>query len=308
VQRFAASDSTLLLTGETGTGKEILAHSIHRIGPRRRQPFVSINCAALPENLLESELFGYEEGAFTGSRRGGKPGLFEIAHKGTIFLDEIGATPQSVQTRLLRVLQEKEVMRIGGERMIPVDVRIIAATNKDVTREVQKGNIREDLFFRLNILHIHIPPLRDRMDDLPVLMKALMKKTAKKYQRAPLTVPSAFLASLMAYSWPGNVRQLENFVERLLLLSSDRFRQGIFDELYSELTAYTATGRPFFNKELISGRSRAKGVVQNQDTRSIWRALEEAHFCKSKAAKRLGISRTTLWRKLKEAPYPSESA
>ncbi len=306
-QRFAASDSTLLVTGETGTGKEIIAHSIHRIGPRKRQPFVSINCAALPEHLLESELFGYEEGAFTGSRRGGKAGLFEIAHKGTIFLDEIGTTPQSVQTRLLRVLQEKEVMRIGGDRMIPVDVRVIAATNKDLSYEVRKGRVREDFFFRLNILHIHIPPLRERIEDLPLLMNTLIIRAARKYGAPRLAVTDSYIKRLMTYSWPGNVRQLENFVERLLLLSGDRLRKDIFDELYGELSAY-ATGGGLRSRDVPSlSRSKPEYGVDTQEPQIIWKALEEAHFCKSKAARRLGVSRTTLWRKLKETPYPNSA-
>ena len=305
-KRFAGSDSTLLIAGETGTGKEILAHGIHAIGARRRKPFVSINCAALPEQLLESELFGYEDGAFTGSRRGGKPGLFEIAHEGTIFLDEIGATPQSVQTRLLRVLQEKEVMRIGADRLISVNVRVIAATNKELHREVQLGNIREDLFFRLNILHIHLPPLRNRTGDLPLLMNTLIKRTAKKYNVKAPSVPDSCIKRLMAYAWPGNVRQLENFVERFLLLSEDRFRMEIFDELFDELTAYTATNRSSGNPQVSMVEQHYAGSnAGNHGSREIWKALEEEQFCKSRAARRLGMSRTTLWRKLKEHPYSS---
>jgi len=306
-RRFAGSDSTVLISGETGTGKELLAHGIHAISPRKRKPLVSINCAALPEQLLESELFGYEDGAFTGSRRGGKPGLFEIAHEGTIFLDEIGATPQSVQTRLLRVLQEKEVMRIGGDRLIPVNVRVIAATNKDLNQEVRQGNIREDLFFRLNILHIHIPPLRSRTGDLPLLVSTLIDRTAKKYGngKAPM-VPNTCIRKLMNYAWPGNIRQLENFIERFLLLTGTRFRIDVFNELFMELTAYGAAADSRKPASFSPAAHRKTTDGTDFSSREIWNTLEEEQFCKSRAAKRLGMSRTTLWRKLKEHPYPRQ--
>ena len=297
-EKFSASDSTLLLSGETGTGKEILAHSLHNLGPRKKGPFVSINCAALPDQLLESELFGYEEGAFTGSRRGGKPGLFEIAHKGIIFLDEIGATSHSVQTRLLRVLQEKEVMRVGGDRLIPVDVRILAATNRDLSEEVHEGRMRDDLFFRLNVLHIQIPPLRDRIEDIPLLASVLMQRTSKKYELPLLRIPEAAMMRLKEYSWPGNVRQLENFVERLILLSQSGFNTDIFRELYRELMKDPSAKEPRGEEALPSlhdaqrSRGESEAVI-------IRRALEKAQFSKTKAAKKLGISRTTLWRRLK---------
>ncbi|MBW1789297.1 MAG: sigma 54-interacting transcriptional regulator, partial [Deltaproteobacteria bacterium] len=237
VKQFAPSDSTVMITGETGTGKEILAHSIHNLSLRQKGPFVSINCAALPDQLLESELFGYEEGAFTGSKRGGKPGLFELAHGGSLFLDEISATPLSVQTRLLRVLQEKEVMRIGGDRLIPIDVRIIAAANRNLQEEVLAGRLREDLFFRLNVLNIYIPPLRARIDDLPVLVDALIRKLSAKYHGPTFSIASSYTRNLMTHSWPGNVRQLENFLEKFLLLSDKKFDPRIFQTLFHELTS-----------------------------------------------------------------------
>jgi propionate catabolism operon transcriptional regulator len=297
-EKFAASDSTLLLSGETGTGKEIFAHSIHNLSPRKKGPFVSTNCAALPDQLLESELFGYEEGAFTGSRKGGKLGLFEIAHKGTMFLDEIGATSHSVQTRLLRVLQEKEVMRVGGDSLIPVDVRVIAATNRDLSEAVHNGSMRDDLFFRLSVLHIQIPPLRDRIEDIPLLVNVLMQRTSKKCDVPLFHIPEAAMMRLKEYSWPGNVRQLENFVERLILLSQDGFDTGIFRELYRELmkdpSAKAPRGDAAFPSLHDAQRSRGE-----RETAIIRKALEEAQFSKTKAAKKLGISRTTLWRKLK---------
>ncbi len=302
--RFAESDYTILITGETGTGKEILAHSIHNLGQRKKGPFVSINCAALPDHLLESELFGYEEGAFTGARKGGKPGLFEIAHKGTIFLDEIGATPHSVQARLLRVLQEKEVMRIGGDRLIPIDVRVIAATNKNLNEEVQKGMIREDLFFRLKVLSVHIPPLRERSEDIPLIVQELINRSSRKHRTNPLTIPDPFVMKLMEYPWPGNVRQLENFIESLILLTGLEFSPRIFHQLHRELLEYRVAKEKPVATEATSLKDYLNLKSRESEAELIGKALEDANFCKSRAAKRLGISRTTLWRKLKEAEEP----
>jgi len=300
VKRFAVSDSTILITGETGTGKEIIAQSIHKLSPRNRGSFVSINCGALPDQLLESELFGHEEGAFTGSRRGGKAGLFELAHTGTIFLDEIAATSQSVQTRLLRVLQEKEVMRIGGEELFPVDVRVIAATNRELSKEVEKGHFREDLFFRLDVLKIAIPPLRDRLEDLPLLVQELIKRMAGRYNIPPITIPGPQMKVLMGYQWPGNVRQLENFIERLMLLSENETVSEIFNELLCDLMAYKGLPEiPVKPDDTVLDHYKHIDPDDNEVS-VIRRALEEAKFCKTKAAKKLGISRTTLWRKIKE--------
>ena len=298
--KFAHSGSTILITGETGTGKEILAHSIHNLGPRKKGPFVSINCSALPDQLLESELFGYQEGAFTGSRRGGKPGLFELAHKGTIFLDEIGTTPLNVQARLLRVIQEKEVMRIGGDSVIPVDVRVLAATNKNLEKEVHEGRMREDLFFRINALTINIPPLRDRMEDIPLLAKALVRRAGNKYHIDPPTIPEPLVERLLDYSWPGNVRQLENFLERVLLLSGPEIRFEVFDELYSELYKSPSLRESVTVRSAVSFKEAMASKNRTYEYRLISKALEEENYSKSRAAKKLGISRTTLWRKLKE--------
>jgi transcriptional regulator with PAS, ATPase and Fis domain len=298
--RFADSDSTILIMGETGTGKEILAHSIHNLGRRKRLPFVSINCSALPDQLLESELFGYDEGAFTGSRRGGKSGLFEIAHDGTIFLDEIGTTPKNVQTRLLRVLQEKEVMRIGGDRMIPVDVRVIAATNKNLTEEVNEGRFREDLFFRINVLKIYIPPLKERPEDIPLLIKALIKRASEKYGLMPLSIPERFIKELYKYHWPGNVRQMESFIERLVLLSDSKFSTNVFNELLHDLYAYSSTAKNQSKTPANSFKEAIQHKSQEFEAEIIRKTLAETNFSKSQAAKKLGISRTSLWRKLKE--------
>jgi transcriptional regulator with PAS, ATPase and Fis domain len=301
IEKFSATDSTIFISGETGTGKEIIAHSIHDLSHRRKGPFVAINCAAFPDQLLESELFGYEEGAFTGARKGGKPGLFELAHLGTIFLDEIGESPHNVQARLLRVLQEKEVMRIGGDRLIPVNVRVIAATNRNLNQAVRDGSVREDLFFRINMLNIHIPPLRERTGDIPILVDEITKKVSEKYKFDVLKIPEYCLQKLKGYSWPGNIRQLEHFLERLVLLSNSKFNEGIFDESYQQLVDYTwsienskeTMTTPLSLKEFSSLKKK------EDEAEIIRKALEDSRFCKSKTANDLGISRTTLWRKLK---------
>lgn len=310
IRKFSRADSTVLITGETGTGKEILAHSIHSLGPRRKGPFVSINCAAVPDQLLESELFGYEEGAFTGSRRGGKSGLFELAHNGTIFLDEIGATPLSLQSRLLRVLQEHEVMRIGGDRLIPVNVRVIAATHHDLCLEVQKGRFREDLYFRLDVLTVDIPPLRDRIDDLPILVQELIRRCTRSPKMQPLIIPKPYLAKLMGLTWPGNVRQLQNFVEKLVILCEDDFKIDVFEQLYADLYKYSLVRDREVGFERPCGKDFLRQKTLNDEVKSIRKALEESGFRKTIAAKKLGVSRTTLWRKLREmelgAPLPKD--
>ena len=237
-RQYAGTESTILVMGETGTGKEIFVHGIHSLSQRSNQPFVSVNCAALPEQLLESELFGYEEGAFTGSKKGGKPGRFEIAHQGTIFLDEIDSTPETVQIRLLRVLQEKEVMRVGGDRKIPVDVRIIAAASRDLNAAVQEGKFRADLFFRLNVLRLQIPPLRRRQEDIPLLLDYFIHHFSNRHSLEPIALPEAYLKRLMRYGWPGNVRQLRNFAERVVMNCSLRCSPDTLEILFHELIQY----------------------------------------------------------------------
>ena len=297
-ENFARTDSTVLLLGETGTGKELLAHSLHRLGPRRSGPFVSINCAALPDQLLESELFGHEEGAFTGSRRGGKPGLFELAHNGTIFLDEMGATPPNLQARLLRVLQEREVMRIGGDRLIPINVRVIAATNQNLGQEVLAGRFREDLFFRLDILTLKIPPLRERIEDLPLLVEALIERATPTGVK-PLRLPPESQERLMRLAWPGNVRQLNNFIEKLVILSGNGFSRSIFNEIYRQLHDYRPNIKPDADHPAEGLSDLVRRRVLEDEARLILRALEENAYNKTEAARHLGISRVTLWRKLK---------
>ncbi|KQL48755.1 transcriptional regulator [Brevibacillus choshinensis] len=220
-RKIARSNSTVLLLGETGTGKELLAQAIHNASPRRREPFVGVNFAAISESLLESELFGYEEGAFTGARKGGHIGWFELAHKGTIFLDEIGDASGAIQNRLLRVLQERQIMRVGGNKVIPTDIRVIAATNQDLQRMVQEGTFRADLYYRLNILPIHLPPLRKRPEDIPWLVDHFVKKYSFDLRRPPFTLSNETMKALLDYDWPGNIRELENVVEYMAHIVDD---------------------------------------------------------------------------------------
>ncbi|XQU67439.1 hypothetical protein OJJOAM_000170 [Cupriavidus sp. H18C1] len=235
-RRYAAVDSTVLISGESGTGKEVLAQGMHDASPRRAFPFVAINCAAFPEALLESELFGYEEGAFTGARRGGKAGLFESAHNGTLFLDEVGDMPPALQTRLLRVLQEKQVLPIGGVDAVPVNVRVIAATHRDLAALVRDGAFRQDLYYRLNILRIAMPPLRERKADLPELAELLYRRAQQRLGLPrPDSLPEAARSRLTAYGWPGNIRELENVVERIAVLLAGRALDG--EALLRELRA-----------------------------------------------------------------------
>ncbi len=215
---YAATDSTVMITGETGTGKELFAQGIHNLSSRRDAPFVAVNCAALPESLLESELFGYEEGAFSGAKKGGKMGLVELAHRGTLFLDEIGEMPLSLQARILRIIQEKEVMRLGGGKITPVDVRILVATNQDLPHLVATKRFREDLYYRLNVLPLHLPPLRERGDDVRLLAEHFIRKFMAK-RPVLKTISPEGLQALKEYPWFGNVRELANVVERLVLLS-----------------------------------------------------------------------------------------
>lgn len=301
-KKFARTESTILIEGETGTGKEILSHSIHKLSRRVKSPFVSVHCGALPKQLLESELFGYEEGAFTGSKKGGNPGRFEVAHNGTIFLDEIDTTSLSVQTRLLRVLQEKEVTRLGGSRKIPVDVRIIAAASKDLGFAVKEKKFREDLYFRLNVLRICIPPLRDRREDIPVLLDYFIRKFSNENRVAPIALPQFYISRLMDYFWPGNVRQLCNFSERLVLNCSLDCTTEAMDELYQELISYLPDSLPAPSEQKNESlKQQIKANKLNQELTIIMNSLEKQKFNKTQTAKSLGISRSTLWRKLKEA-------
>ncbi len=302
-RQYGRTDSTVLLIGETGTGKEIFAHGIHRLSRRSRHPFVSINCAALPEPLLESELFGHEEGAFTGSRRGGKPGRFELAHQGTIFLDEIDSTSEAMQLRLLRVLQEGEVMRVGGDRVIPVDVRVIAAASRELEAPLREGRFRPDLFFRLNVLRLHIPPLRERREDIGLLLSHFIRDFCNREGIRPIPIPRAYLAKLADYPWPGNVRQLKNFAERLVLNCNLSCDPGMLDTLYAELLRIDAPRSP---QPPAAGRSPAASPATakppsaaGDEAAHLLETLQRNRFHRGRAAADLGISRTTLWRRMR---------
>lgn len=275
--QYAKSDSTILIRGESGSGKELFAQSIHNESARSKRPFVAINCAALPQNLLESELFGYEEGAFTGAKKGGKPGLFELAHGGTIFLDEIGEIPMVIQSRLLRVLETHEVLRIGGERILPVNIRVIAATNKDLWDLLQRGMFREDLYYRLSVLKIVLPPLRSRKEDIPLLSMELLKEIRKDLP-AHIMQEISWHPVLRSYQWPGNARELRNILERVAVLYNP---EVAIDSLLSFILA----------REYEQDKS-------NKESELLFKALEDAGGNKTKAAKIAGISRTTLWRRL----------
>ena len=314
----AAHDATVLLSGESGTGKELVAQGIHNASRRRGNPFVAFNCAALPEGLIESELFGHEEGAFTGARRGGKPGLFEIAHTGTIFLDEIGEMPAALQSRLLRVLQEREVMKLGSGRATPVDVRVIAATHRDLHALVAQGAFRADLYFRLNLLQIELPPLRERRDDVPQLARHLLSRSALQYglPEAALERVLVFLAPLFEqYAWPGNVRELENLLTRAAIYLGDAAGeagqdwQAVFPEFgrmerAAAVEAGTGGARGASGTE--NGASGAHTAAETSASRlsptreDVLRALEQAGGNRAAASRALGIGRTTLWRLLKD--------
>lgn len=296
-RRYAGTDTTVLILGESGTGKELMAQGIHNASPRRGHAFVAMNCGAFPESLLESELFGFEEGAFTGSRRGGKPGLFESAHTGTIFLDEIGEMPLTLQTRLLRVLQEHEVIRLGATQPTPVDVRVIAATHRDLGAAVAAGSFREDLYYRINILRLDVPPLRSRLDDLPALA-ALIARRAFARQGAAHS-PDAMLEQVMphwkAYNWPGNIRELENMIERLAIFAAE-FECGAMDRarlsrLVPELFAGGADG----GARAVHAPNDAGEIAR------IRRVLDQCGGDRRAACRALGISRSTLWRRLSGA-------
>lgn len=295
---YAHSDSTVLITGESGTGKELFAQSIHNASYRQKMPFVAINCAAFPETLLESELFGYEDGAFTGTRKGGKPGLFEAAHNGTIFLDEIGDMPTHLQTRLLRVLQEREVLRLGASEPTPLNIRVIAATHQDLQQQIANKRFREDLYYRLNILRVSVPPLRERTSDINPLMMRISKNLAQgnvDQEKAANQVLKALTPRLVQHPWKGNIRELENIVERAHLMSQfpnhHHSTEALFPELFSgSFNQPVSLKKP---KESLQAYGKAAEIVHIQEV------LDSHNGDLAKTAKALGISRSTLWRRLR---------
>lgn len=298
-QKYAASSSSILITGESGTGKEVLAQSIHNASPFRDGPFVAINCAALPETLLESELFGYEGGAFTGAKRGGKVGLMELSHQGTLFLDEIGLMPLTFQAKLLRSIQERQICRLGGNRLIPVQNRVICATNRDLLRDVQEGCFREDLYYRINVLSLAIPPLRERGEDVKFLARNLMLKKCREAHRY-LFIPERAMDLLLTYDWPGNVRQLEGFLERLLVLTEgEEASEEMVLELLNEMRSRGGESRQG-NHTQEPVPLLQLGTLEDIQREAIRQAYGLYSGKIEVMAQALGISRTTLWRRLKE--------
>ena len=295
-KNYAQVDSPVLLYGETGTGKELFAQAIHNYSIRRIKPFVAFNCAALPESLLESELFGYVRGAFTGAKKEGKVGLFEQAHEGTIFLDEIGEISQNIQARLLRVLQEHKVRRLGDDKVIPIDVRIIASTNKKLIQLVKENKFRSDLYFRINVLNIEIPTLRERKEDIPLLVNFFIKKYRYKFKKSVEGISEEGMQMLENYDWPGNIRQLENIIERLVVRIKKNF---IITNLVKEIMKLQYGGGIIDNYQKQDNINYPlSGNLEDIEKTIIKRVMQEERGNKAAVVRRLGISRTTLWRKL----------
>jgi nitrogen regulation protein NR(I) len=318
IEKIADTDSTVLITGESGTGKELIAKTIHyNNSSRAGGPFVPLNCAAIPKDLLESELFGHEKGAFTGAINT-RVGRFELAQGGTLFLDEVGELDPSLQVKLLRVLQEREFERVGGVKTIKVDVRILAATNKDLEKETRDGKFREDLFYRLNVIPLHLPPLRERVEDIELLIVHFIQEFLRKRKGEPFTFSPGAMDCMLRYQWPGNVRELENLIERLSILVSgnivnvfdlpDKFR-SLAEREYREATPYatpqtvlttsslmTRPGGIEFNENGIN----LNEIVSTLERNLIMKALERTGGVRSKAAQLLGLNRTTLLEKLKK--------
>jgi PAS domain S-box-containing protein len=294
-QKAALNDSTVLITGESGTGKELFAQAIHHASPRRHHPFVRINCAAIPKDLLESELFGYDEGAFTGAKVKGKPGKFELAHTGTIFLDEIGDLPLDMQPKLLRVLEDKEFERVGGTKIIRSDFRVICATNQKLEVLMEKYAFRKDLFYRLNVIPIHIPPLRERQTDIIPLARHLLKKMALAANRHQTALEKEAEKELEHYDWPGNARELSNVLERAMYASANNTIYKGDLPFHPEQPPKTLGKES--NPTLKTARSRAQAET-------IYQALARTNYNKAKAAKLLGIHRTLLYKKMKEYDIP----
>ena len=300
---YAQIDLPILIYGETGTGKELFAQAIHNASARHDKPFIAFNCAALPENLLESELFGYVEGAFTGATKKGRAGLFEQAHGGTIFLDEIGEIPTGVQARLLRVIQESKIRRLGDERITPIDVRIIVATNKKLAQMVDDGDFRDDLYYRINVLQLTIPSLRERKEDIPILIDFFLKKYAQRLNKTIEGVSRNGMNLLIEYDWPGNIRQLENIVERLMVRSKEQHimtnsikdvmqsLRGYTDAPDTQIPAQRSAPESSFSLPLTASLAELEKMIIRQ-------VLREEQGNKGAAAERLNIGRTTLWRKL----------
>lgn len=302
--RYAASDSNVIIIGETGTGKELFAQSIHNASKRKNGPFVAVNCAALPENLLESELFGYVEGAFTGTSKGGKMGLFEQAHGGTLFLDEVGEISMAIQTKLLRVLQERQVRRIGDNKVINVDVRIISATNKSVQKMADAGQFRRDLVYRLDVLRLFLPPLREREADVELLFVNQLQGMAQRNGQPPVKIEEEVFPMLCQYPFRGNIRELRNIAERVFVLHEGNVisAQDVHEALYPADLDMDLSGEAFGEAETVKQLKIPEQERENLlgEEERIRQALKISGGNKGKAAELLGIDRSTLWRRMKK--------
>lgn len=290
-RKSAKSNSTILITGESGTGKEMFAHAIHEASHRKDGSFVPINCAAIPKELLESELFGYEGGAFTGAKKEGKPGKFEIANGGTVFLDEIGAMPLEMQAKLLRVLEERRFVRVGGTKQVDLDIRVIAATNENLEKNVKEGKFREDLYYRLNVIKLDIPPLRERINDIPLLSRIIISDLSKELGIEQKVLSDESIDIMMRYEWPGNVRELRNILERALNFSIEStIRPKHLPEYLIERASHSIEKE----EEALS----LKEAVRKAEIEAIKNAIVQSKGNKTLAAEKLGIHRTNLYKKL----------
>jgi two-component system response regulator AtoC len=298
ILQIAPVDVPVFICGESGVGKEVVARMIHMRSTRRNQAFVKVNCAALPGELLESELFGYEQGAFTGAVRS-KPGKFELANKGTIFLDEIAEMSPHLQAKLLHVLQDHQYSRLGGRHMVAVDVRVLAATNVEVQEAMKSGRLREDLYYRLNVLSINVPPLRERTTEIPLLFRHFLNKYSEKFQKEPPNPSQHLMEAAIRYAWPGNLRELENFVKRYVILEDD---EGSFRELV-EMAAVRQRISPREEPSPVKEqglKALVRGLKDEAEMEAIADALEKTHWCRKDAAKMLGISYKALLYKIRQ--------
>ncbi len=287
------SPSSVLITGESGTGKELFAQAIHYHGDRATQPFVKVNCAAIPESLLESELFGYVDGAFTGARKGGKMGKFELADRGTIFLDEIGDMPRAMQVKLLRVLQDKEIERLGSEETIPIDVRVITATNKNLLSLVQEGAFREELYYRINVINIHIPPLRERKSDIPAIINYTINELNKNLNLNILSMSPEAIALLVRYDWPGNIRELKNVLEATM-----NFCRGSVIE--ADALPYSLHINAEASQKKDSNGQELQGTIDQVEKEQLISVLKQCRGRRKDAAEILNVSKSTLYRLMKK--------
>jgi DNA-binding NtrC family response regulator len=301
LHRAAATDATVLLEGESGTGKELFARALHALSPRADGPFVAINCAAIPDTLLETELFGHEKGAFTGAAAR-KPGRFELAHRGTLFLDEIGDLPLALQAKILRALEEKSFERVGGTQSLTVDVRVVAATNRNLKVRVAERQFREDLFFRLSVFPIQIPPLRERTDDVVILARHFVDKFSREVNKTPLTLTEAAIDELRAYPWPGNVRELQNCIERAVILcDGDTIHPRHLNLSFRQPAAPAVPASPWEQIDLSGSMNEAlRRVTAEVERRKLEQALKEAAGNKQKAAEHLQVNYKLFLAKLKE--------